>query len=882
MRLIAILRMRLLSLFSRSAVDDELDAEFRYHLDRQIEENLAAGMTPEDARLAALRDFQNFDQRKEQCRDTRGWNLMDTLIQDLRFTFRQLLKNAGFTSTAILMLALGICASVAIFAFVDAALIQPLPYRDPSRLVAVYGSVPQCPLCNLSYLDYLDWKRLNKVFTSLEVYIDINFIVRAPAGAEPAPAARVSAGFFRTLGVHPSLGRDFHDGEDLAGAARTVLLSDAAWKKRYGAKPDAVGRTVTLDGSVYLIIGVLPQDFHFAPVGPAEFWATVDPSAYCEQRRSCHDLSGVARLAGGTSVDKALAGLTVITQQLERQYPDSNSGQGVSVTSLTEAIVGQIQPILLVLLAGAGLLLVIACVNVSSLLLVRSESRRRELAVRTALGASRLRLVRQFVTEASILAAVGTGLGLACALWTIQLLTRLIPVNLLASLPFLHSLALNTRAVLFACAIALLAATVFSIMPLVCHSMADLHGGLTEASRGSAGNTWRRVGSKLVVVELATAVILLVGAGLLGQSLLRLLNVDIGFKPDRLTTMPVQAPNARYGRTPQAIALGREIVSRIANLPGVVSAATASVLPVNYNGNTEWIRFVGRPYHGEHNEVLQRRVSSGYFTTIGAKLLRGRYFTDREDTSQPRAVIINQALAKKYFAGEDPLGKQIADYQLSPTSFQQIVGIVDDIREGPLDSEIRPAMYVPFNQAPGNYLTLIVRTSQDDPSLPLALAATIRQIDSGIVTRAGRTMRERIQDSPSAYLHRSSALLVGGFAGMALLLGVIGLYGVVAYSVSQRTREIGVRMALGAEPATVYKLILTEAARLTATGVLAGILCSLASSALMRKLLFGISSRDLPTLIAVAAVLGVFALLASFLPARRAATVNPVDALRAE
>ena len=882
MRLASILYMRIRTLFSRAKVEQDLDEELRYHLERQIEEDVAAGMGRGDARLAALKAFQDLAQRKEECRDMRGWNLMDNLTQDFRFTLRQLRKNPGFTFTVILMLALGMGASVAIFAFVDAALLKPLPYRDPSTLLGVYEHIDLCPRCNLSYLDYADWKKLNKVFTSLDVYHNNGYILTTQSGVEPASAAQVSAGFLRTLGVAPALGRDFYAGEDQPGATRTVLLSNASWQKRYGGKSDVVGRTVTLDNSPYVIIGVLPTDFHFAPLGAAEFWTVEDGTGSCEKRRSCHNLYGVARLKDGVSIETAQADTTLIASQLEKQYPDSNHGQGALVLPLSEVIVGDIRPILLMLLGGASLLLLIACVNVASLLLVRAESRRREMSVRSALGASRVRLIRQFVTEGLVLVAAGSILGLASAEWAIQLLTRLIPAEMLSRLPFLQGMALNIRVSIFGCGIALLAAVLFAITPTLRLSFVEMREGLGEGSRGSAGNTWRRLGSKLVVVELATAMVLLVGAGLLGQSLYRLLHVDLRFQPDHLATLMVGAPDSTYGKDLQAVALGRRMISRIMSLPGVTAAGTSSVFPVSYNGNTDWIRFVGKPYNGQHNEVNEREVSAGYFATIGVRMLRGRYFNDAEDDSKPKVVIINQALARKYFPGEDPIGKQIGDTELTPKSLKQIIGIVDDIREGSLDSEIWPAEYVPFNQNPSTYMSLVVRTSQSERSTLPALAATIHEIDSNIVTFDVRSMRDRIDNSTSAYMHRSSAWLVGGFAALALLLGVVGLYGVIAYSVSQRTREIGVRMALGAEPNSVYGLILKEAGWLASAGICAGIICSLAATTVMRKLLFGIRSWDVPTLITVAAVLGVSALVASFIPARRAASVNPVEALRAE
>jgi predicted permease len=807
---------------------------------------------------------------------------LENLLADLRFSIRQLRKNPGFTSTAIFMLALGMCASVAIFAFVDAALFKPLPYRNPSRLVGVYESIPLCPQCNLSYLDYLDWKKLNTVFSSLEAYQHNGFIVNTPAGAQAARGARVSDGFFRTLGVTPVLGRDFYAGEDLPAAPRTVLLSYAAWQKRYGGRKDVLGQAVTLDGAPNIIIGVLPSEFHFAPAEPAEFWTALHASSECEQRRSCHNLFGVARLKDGISIQTALADTALIAQQLERQYPDSNRGQGASVIPLTEVIVGNIRPILLVLLSGAGLLLLIAGVNVASLLLVRADGRKREMAVRSALGASRARLIGQFVTEGLVLVAAGTVLGLLFARWAMQVLVRLIPMDMMASASYLHGLGLNVRVVAFAGAISLLAAVLFSMTPTLHFSLSELRQGLAEGSRGSAGSTWRRMGSKLVVLELATAMVLLVCAGLLGKSFYLLLHVSIGLQPDHLATLEVAAPQSSYGKDEQAIALGRQVVSGLASLPGVKSVGISSQLPVSGNGNTTWIRPLGHPYHGEHNEVNQRDVSSDYFKTLRVKLLRGRYFSDAEDASKPRVVVINRALARQYFPGEDPIGKKIGDTDLSPKSITEIVGIVDDIREGALNSDIWPAVYYPFNQSPDTYFSLVVRTSQTEQSLLPAMIASIRQIDPGIVTSPGITMRQMIEDSPAAYLHRSSAWLVGGFAVLALLLGAVGLYGVVAYSVSQRTREIGVRMALGAQRGTVYRLILKEAGWLTALGIVIGLGCSVAAATLIRGLLFGVRSWDVPTLAGVAAVLAVSALVASYIPARRAASVNPVEALRVE
>jgi macrolide transport system ATP-binding/permease protein len=809
--------------------------------------------------------------------------MLDALQRDFRFAFRQLRQAPGFAATAIVVLALGMCASVAIFTFVDAVLIKPLPYRDPNRLVGVFETNALFIQSNLSYPDYLDWKRMNTVFSSLDIYQSQGYTLTTGEGAEPVRVARVSDGFFRTLGVIPVLGRDFAVGEDLASAPRLAMLSYGTWQTRYGGRRDILGQTATINEHPTVIIGVLPRDFHFAATGAAEYWLAFHPNATgCDPRRSCHGIYGVARLKDGVTIQAALSNVVAIAKQLEQQYPDSNRQQGGTLAPLNDVLVGVVRPILLVLLSGAGLLLLIAAVNVAGLLLVRSESRKREIAVRTALGASARRLTSQFVTEAVVLAAAGTALGLALAGWAIQLLKSLVSPDMMARTPFLRDLSWNGRVIGMACVIALGAAVLLSIPPSLRIWFSDLREGLAEASRGSAGTTWRKLGGKLVVLELATAMILLAAAGLFGKSLYQLLHVPLGINPDHLVTIDIAAPNATYGKDPQAIALARLVAGKTEGLPGVTSVGVAeNGVPLSGNGNTTWVRVLGRPWHGEHIDVAQRHVSAAYFSTLGTRLLRGRSFQEDEGQSKPKVAIINQAFAKRIFPDEDPIGKQLAHVGLTPAPME-IVGIVDDIREGPLDVAIPPILYTPFDQGPDNYFTLVVRTVQSEAGMVPAISALVHQIDPGILSMRGTTMTARVNDSQAAYLHRSLAWLVGGFAGMALLLGVVGLYGVIAYSVNQRVREIGIRMALGAQPGSVYRLILSEAGWLTILGIAVGGAGSVGAASLMRSLLFGVSAWDVTTLAAVAAILWIAALVASFLPARRAASVNPVEALRAE
>ena len=578
------------------------------------------------------------------------------LVQDLRFTFRQLRKDPGFAAIAVLMLALGICSCVAIFAFVDAALIKPLPYREPGRLAALYESTPFGPRYHLSYPDYLDWKRLNKAFSSLEAYDDRSMALSTATGAQQVDGVMVSDGFFRTLGVAPAVGRDFHPDEDLPSAARTVILSYSAWQKRFGGRTDALGKTVVLDGAPNVVIGVLPREFHFAPVEPTEFWTTLHRST--GEDRGAHGLVAIGRLKDGVSVQTADADMRSIATQLAKQYPDADGGRGATVISLTEAIVGDIRPILLTLLGGAGLLLLIACINVSSLLLVRSEGRRREVAVRGALGASPGRLKRQFITEGLVLAAIGSGLGIGCATLVMQLLTRLIPTNVIESMPYLTDLSLSARVGAFAGALLLASGLLFSVVPMLRLSANDLREGLTEGGRGAAGTVWRRFGANLVVVELATAMVLLVSAGLLGKSFYRLLHTEIGMEPGHLATVRLRAPVQGYEKDEQIVALKSQVSARLASLPGVKSVGISHSVPVRGGGDTSF-EIVGRPAQRDSNVVNNRQISPEYLTTIQARLLQGRYFRADEDATKPRVAIINHAMARRFFPGEDPVGKKI-------------------------------------------------------------------------------------------------------------------------------------------------------------------------------------------------------------------------------
>jgi macrolide transport system ATP-binding/permease protein len=869
---------KLLILLRRKQFHDELEEEMAFHREAAAQELQEEGLSPATARRAALVRFGNTTRHLEDSHQVVGFSV-ETVLQDLRFAIRQLRRNPGFAATAVFTLALGVAAAITIFGFVDAALIKPLPYQQPSRLVHLFESNLTGPHFNLSYYDYLDWKKSNKVFTDFDVYDAEDFLIDDPAGTQRSEGIRVSDGFLRTLGVRPILGRDFHKGEDLT-TATTVLLSYSAWQTRFAGKPDVIGRTVTLNSALYTIIGVLPQDFHFAPARAAEFWMPINTTGGCSRARGCHDFYGVARLKDGISVATAAADLQSIALQLQKQYPNDNGNRGATVIALTDHILGDIRPILIVLLAGAALLLLIACVNVASLLLVRSESRRHEMSLRGALGASRGRLLRQFVTEGMILVSAATIIGLALAFAAMTFLLKLIPADILLGMPYLAHIGFNTHTALFTTSIVLLAGATFSLTPLLRLHLASTQG-LRDDTRSAAGTVWRRFGANLVILELATAMVLLVGAGLLGQSAYRLLHVDPGIQPENLAMIGTTGSQARYAKDEQQTALEHQIVDRVSHIPGITSTAVSNDLPVGVGAGLTGIQIFGSP-EKKGFETTDRFVSPGYFSTLQARLLAGRFFTQNDDAGKVPVAIVNQMLGHKLFGSENARESAIGQRIVWEKKTIEIVGVVDDIKEGPLDAPPHPVMYLPFLQGPSNEFYVIVRTAQDPRTILPTLAQAIHQVDPGLVAYGQMTMVDHIHDSPAAYLHRVSAWLVGGFAAVALLLGVVGLYGVIAFSVSRRTREIGMRMALGAPRASVYRLILTEAGQLAAGGIVLGLLSSLAAAALLRNLLFGIASWDPATLATVAALLGSATLLASYIPARRAASVNPVEALRAE
>jgi macrolide transport system ATP-binding/permease protein len=870
---------RIANLFSPSRMNREIEMELTAHIELRTHDNVMNGMTPEQAQRDALLRFGNRTATRERVAAMDAALLLESARSDFSYACRQFARNPGFAATTIAVLALGICAGVSIFAFMDAILIKPLPYRDPSRLVGLFESNPLGPHFHLSYLDYLDWKKMNHVFSSVEAYDNTLIAVKTANGMQRADGAVVGAGFFRLLGVAPSLGRDFHPGEDTLGAPRVAILSYSAWQKRFGQRQDILGESVTLDGAATTIIGVLPRDFYFSPAGAAEFWTPIQESLKPDLR-GAHGILALARLNEGVPLETASAEVDKIAQLLATQYPDADGGRGGTVAPLLEIVVGGIRPTLWLLLSAALLLLLIACINVSGLLLLRFQGRQQEIAVRSALGASSARLIRQFTVEAIVLTMVANATGLCAAFGVIHLLEKLIPNNLLAAMPYLQAMGLNRHVMLFAAGIGIASAALFTLIGVLRPPLTNLRPGLTEGARG-AGTAWRRLGANLVVVELCTSTILLVGAGLLSKSFYQLIHTETGLQADHLATVRLWAPPSKYQKDEQVIELARRVIAEVDRLPGVQAVAVAHQLPIcNIAGGSTTFEIIGDPSKQQSNEANSREVSSAYFATIGARLLRGRWFTETDNATRPFVAVVNRTFARNYFPGQDAVGKHLRFDASQPSV--EIVGVVDDIMEGSLDSEVQAAIYTPFNQGWDSTFNVVARTQQAPSNLLTSLEGAIRQVDSDILVSGAETIEDRIQNLQSTYLHRSTAWLAGGFAAIALLLSVIGLYGVIAYSVSQRTREIGVRIALGASRNSVYRLILTEGGRLIAVGVAVGLLGSVGAATLMRKLLFHTQPWDGFTLGGVAGVLIVFASAACLIPAHRAAAVQPMNALRSE
>jgi predicted permease len=810
--------------------------------------------------------------------------MMEAILQDLRYELRTLIKSPRFTSIALITLVLGIAANVAIFTFVDAALIRPLPYRDSSRLMQVYDTrqAEVFTQFEASYPNFLDWRAQQQVFESLAAYGRNQVLLRGERSPELLPSAAVTDNFFETLGVRPISGRDFRSGEDLATAPRTIMLSYGWWQQRFGGK-DVIGQVLNIDDQPNTIVGVLPANFHFAPVGDPDVWVTLHATGQLLERRNLHWLEVVGRLKTGISRESAAAAMNVIAERLEKQYPQSNDKLRSVVVPLNEVIVGKIKPILVMLFGAVALLLLIACANVANLLLVRAMARRGEMAIRTALGASRARLVRLLLSEGLIISLTGATLGLLLAHWMVKGFVSMIPARQLDAMPYLKHMSIDVSVLLFAFLLAVITGVMFALAPAFQAAGANLQAGLKEGSRSSHSGSWRRFASALVIGEVAVAMVLLAGSGLLVKSLFQLLNVNPGFDQHNLLGMGVGMSQSRFPQDAQQFQAYRDLVDRIHALPGVKSVGSSSVLPVSGGGNTSNLRVVGLPSETpQGREANSRTVSRTYFQTLGVELLQGSWFTEADNATGPQRVIINKTLADRFMPGLDPLKQQIW-FTYSPTEKpRQVIGVIRDIKEGPLDVPAHPAIYTPQEAQPRLFFNLIVRTETRPDALVAQVQNAIRQVDPDAVVFEVQTMEDRIRRSPAAFLHRYPAVLAGTFAFLALLLGTVGLYGLVAYSVSQRTQEIGIRMALGAQRKNVLQMVLAQGVRLIVPGLLIGIAAALLVANLMRSLLFGVASWDPTIFAAITVLLAIVALAASYVPARAATKVDPMVALRYE
>jgi predicted permease len=889
--------LRFGSLFRKTAVERELDEELRFHLEKQIERNVAAGMSATEARYAALRAFGGVEQVKEECRDVRGTVFLETLVQDLRYGLRQLRRNPGFTAVAVLTFALGIGANAAIFSVINAVLLRPLPFRDPDRLVQLWETEAAPGNCTLTGPDYLDWQAQNRSQEGMSLYSWPQGFNASGAGEpEQAAVVRTQANFFSLLGVEPLLGRAFLKGEDQAGKNRVALLSYGFWERHYGGRKDAVGQALELNDEKYTVVGVMPA--WFGVLGGADIWIPMDMSLKGLGERGHHQYLGIGRLKRGVEVATARAELQTIAQRLEKQYPDSNRKVGAVVIPLKEQLVGDSRAALLILLGAVGLVLLIACANVANLLLVRATSRHREIAIRRALGAGRVRVVRQLLTESVLLSLLGAVFGLVLAWVCVDVLgaTEGMPI------PRPNPIRLDGTVFLFTLGIGLLVGILSGIAPVLHPSQLQVSEQLKASTRALTPSGRRRMlRDALVIGEIAVSLLLLIGAGLLLRSFAKLREADVGVRPEGVLTMNVALPPKRYGTLEQARAFFEQLRDGLKNAPGVQAAAAASELPLGGNSSS-YVTVEGQEDLALEKTLVElNRTSPDYFRALGIPFLKGRDLTDRDLQDALDAVsryvaimqsgekepvgdfktvaVINQTMARTFWPKQDPLGKvfKLGGLQV------RVIGIVGDVKIWGIRQPVIPEAYLPLPfvlAGPRVSLSIVVKSAGGPEGMLPTVREKLRSLDSGLALFRVRTMEEIISESTADTGYQT--VLLGSFALLALLLTVVGVYGVMAYTVTQRTHEIGIRLALGAQPRGILRLIMRQGAQLTLAGLALGIGGALALTRLMANLLFGIQSRDPFIFIIVATLLALVALAACYIPARRATKVDPMVALRYE
>jgi predicted permease len=869
------------NLLHRERVEKELTEELQAYVELLAEAKLREGLGLEAARRAALVELGGVEQVKENVREVRMGNFIRSARQDVRYGLRVLLKSPVFTAVAVLSLALGIGANTAIFSVVNGILFRPLPYPDSERLVAVWHTPPQESFPGLdrfsvSPANYLDWREQSRSFEQIAAYEYAGFSLSTSSDPVPVTGAAVSADFFSALRSPAARGRTFTAEEEQEGRNQVVLLSHGLWQRAFGADPSLVGRTVTLNSRSYTVVGVMPAGFQFPQ--EVELWVPLAWDAQQRHVRSIHDSLVVARLKPGVSLEQAQAEMSTISSRLEQQYPEDNKGWGARVIPLQEDLVGDARPALLVLFSAVGFVLLIACANVANLMLARGANRRKEIALRIALGATRGRVVRQLLTESVLLALLGGLLGLLLAHWGGELLLQLSS----GSLPNPGDIGVDRWVLGFTLLISLAAGVVAGIAPALQFSKSEMGETLKQGTGRGGGSVKQRTRKALVVCEVALSLILLVGAGLMLRSFWKLQNIDPGFDASNTLTMAVMLSSTRYSEPQQQLSFLDRVLENIKAQPGVVSAGVTTTIPLGGGGSKQPYTVEGRPAGPVAEQPLAqtRYVSTDYFKAIGIPLKQGRHFSEQDRENAPQVVVISEAMARQLWPGEDPIGKRLTPSFHLQQGPREVVGVVGDVKSSVLETAPAATMYLPYRQAPRPWLIFVARTASDPQNLIQPLTKAVYAVDREQALTDVRTMEQVLTDSLSG--RRFNMTLLLAFAGLALLLAAIGVYGVMNYSVALRRRELGIRMALGAKTADVLRLVLGQGMALTLIGVGVGLLGAYALTRLMSSLLYGVGATDLLTFGSVAGVLFVVGLLASYLPARRATKVDPMIALRSE
>ena len=876
-----ILGARVRASLGREEVIRDIDEELRFHVEMETEENVRRGMAPNEARRAALRSFGNVCAVRDAAYEVKGGGMLESILRDARYGARALLKNKGFTAVAVLTLALGIGANTAIFSVIDAVLLRPLPYPESERLVKLYARDPAGDAFAVSPADFLEGYARAQAFEHLSAYRESSFNMASRERPERVSGAVVSPEFFSVMGVGARLGRHITPAQDAPGGPRVVVLGHAFWQKRFGGDAGVLGKSIDLDGEPRTVVGVMPEGFQF-PAG-AELWASaryavpehpLRPTQDPTTRRNSQYFNVVGRLRAGVGLEQANAEAKAVAARLKQQYGEEEEAVSALVLTLHEDVVGETRSALLLLVGAVAILLLIACANVANILLARGATRQKEIALRLALGAGRVRLVRQFLTESLLLALAGGGLGVLLAMWALAPLKALVPQEMSGGTP----LALDARVLAFTALVSLGAALVFGLFPALNLADQDLNGVLKEGGRGGSGgarsNRARRV---LVVSEIALAAVLLTGAGLLIRSLDHLLDAPLGFEPGRVLTAQLTLPQARYPEKTQRAAFVGRVLEQLGGAPEVESAAAVSRIPLNFGRSTRSVEVQGRtPPAGGWVTPDYLVASPGYFRSMGVPLLAGRDFDARDVAGAQRVVVINEAAARHFWPGEDPLGKLIK----TDDEWSQVVGVVGNVRQVSLAEPPAAAVHVPYAQDPWPFMALVVRAKSAPAGAVPALREAVGGVDRDVPLYGVRPMGEVLTTSVAA--RRWRTLLLSLFALTALGLACLGIYGVTAYSVTQRTHEMGIRMTLGAQKRDVLRLVVVQGLKLAVVGVAAGLLVALALSRLATSMLYGVEAADPLTLAAVSAILIAVTAAACLVPARRAANVDPLVALKYE